>query len=78
MPQEEFNAMLPPISDSLVAMIAEKRNLTEKDAMMQLYQSSVYALLEKEETKLWHYSTEMLYALFEQEKTTGTLTFPDV
>ena len=78
MPQEQFNAMLPPIFDSLVAMIAEKWNLTEKDAMMQLYQSSVYALLEKEETKLWHYSTEMLYALFEQEKTTGTLTFPDV
>ncbi len=78
MPLEQFNAMMPPISDSLVAMIAEKWNLTEKDAMMQLYQSSVYALLEKEETKLWHYSTEMLYALFEQEKTTGTLTFPDV
>lgn len=78
MPQEEYNAILPSISDSLVAMIAKKRNLTEKDAMIQFYQSSVYALLEKEETKLWHYSTEMLYALFEQEKTTGTLTFPDV
>lgn len=78
MPQEQFNAILPPISDSLVAMIAKKRNLTEKEAMMQLYQSSVYALLEKEETKLWHYSTEMLYALFVQEKTTGILTFPDV
>ena len=78
MPQDQFAAILPPITDNLVSMIAEKQHIPEKDAVMLLYNSAVYAMLEQEDTKLWHYSTEMLYALLEQEKNGGTLTFPDV
>ena len=32
----------------------------------------------KEETKVWQYSTQMLYTLLEQEERTGTIQFPDV
>jgi len=35
---------------------------------MMLYSSKLYATLEKEETKAWQYSTQMLYSLFEQEE----------
>ena len=78
MPTDQFTAILPPITESLVALIAKKQNIPEKEAVIQLYNSSLYALLEQEETKVWHYSTEMLYALLEQEKNEGKLTFPDV
>jgi len=43
-----------------------------------LYNSKLYAILEQEETKVWQYSTEMLYSLFEQEEEMGKVEFPDV
>ena len=78
MGQEQFIAIMPYITDALAAMIAQKQNLSEIDAVKALYDSKVYALLEQEETKVWQYSTEMLYSLFVQEQKTGTIEFPDV
>lgn len=78
MGQEQFIAMMPYISSDLVGMIATKNNVTEGEAITKLYASRLYALLEQEDTKLWQYSTEMLYSLFEQEEKTGTIIFPDV
>lgn len=42
------------------------------------HNSKLYAILEQEETKVWQYSTEMLYSLFKQEEETGKVEFPDV
>ena len=67
MGQEQFAAIMPYICSDLVAVICEK-----------LYNSKLYAALEKEETKVWQYSTQMLYSLFEQEMTSGKIEFPDV
>ncbi len=78
MGQDQFVAMIPYISEDLAYMIARKQNLSETDAITMLYDSKLYALLEIEETKLWQYSTDMLYSLFEEEQRTGTMTFPDV
>lgn len=78
MEQEQFIAMMPYISSDLVGMIATKNNVTEGEAITKLYASKLYALLEQEDTKLWQYSTEMLYSLFEQEEKTRTIIFPDV
>ena len=78
MSQEQFAAMMPYISADLVAMIAQKQNISHENAIKKLYASQLYAALEKEETKVWQYSTQMLYALFEQEEQTGTIRFPDV
>ena len=78
MSQEQFAAMMPYISTDLVAMIAEKQNISHEEAIKELYASKLYAALEKEETKVWQYSTQMLYSLFKQEKQTGTILFPDV
>ena len=78
MSQEQFTAMMPYISADLVVMIAEKQNISHEEAIKKLYASKLYAALEKEETKVWQYSTQMLYSLFEQEEQTGTIRFPDV
>lgn len=78
MGQEQFIAIMPYISSDLVGMIATKNGITENEALTKLYASRLYAMLEQEETKLWQYSTDMLYSLFEQEDQTGTIVFPDV
>jgi hypothetical protein len=78
MGQEQFNAMIPVISADIVKMISQKRNMSEKEAIILLYASKLYAALEKEDTKLWQYSTPMLYSLLEQEWVSGTISYPDV
>ena len=78
MSQEQFAAILPYISADLIYMIGNKKSLTEEEAILKLYTSKLYAALEQEDTKLWHYSTEMLYSLLEQEEQTGSIRYPDV
>lgn len=76
--QEQFSAIMPYISADLVGMIAKKKNMPEDDAIAKLFNSKLYAALEREDTKVWQYSTDMLYHLFEQEEKTGKIEFPDV
>lgn len=76
--QEQFNALLPIISVDLIEMIAVKQNISEEEAIIKLYASGLYADLEQEDTKVWHYSMHMLYSLFEQEQKTGVIEYPDV
>ena len=47
MGQEQFNAMLPVISADIAKMIAQKKNISEKEAIKLLYTSKVYAALEQ-------------------------------
>ena len=78
MGQEQFAAIMPYISTDLVGMIAKKNKISENDAIAKLYNSKLYASLEQEDTKVWQYSTDMLYSLLEQEERTGEIEFPDV
>ena len=78
MGNEQFVAIMPYISADLIKMISKKQGISEIEAINKLYSSKLYAMLEKEETKVWQYSTDMLYALFIQEEETGTLSFPDI
>lgn len=78
MNKEQFEAMMPPIVENLVAMIADKQNISEDEAITKLYSSKLYAMLEQEDTKVWHYSTLMLYELLTEEEATGKIEFPDV
>lgn len=75
---EQFHAMLPVISADVVKIITEKREVSETAAIKLLYDSQLYEALEKEETKVWQYSTHMLYSLLEQEWNSGTICYPDV
>ena len=77
MGQEQFAAIMPYISADLVGMIVKKKNISEPDAITKLYNSKLYAALEQEDTKVWQYSTDMLYSFLEQEERTGEIEFPD-
>lgn len=78
MSHEKFNAMMPVISADIIYTIIAKQDVTENEAIKLLYSSKLYAALEQEETKIWQYSTPMLYSLLEQEWKTGIIRFPDV
>ena len=78
MGQKQFFAIMPFICADLVGMIAQREKIPENQALSKLYKSKLYSILEREETKLWQYSTEMLYSLFVQEERTGNIEFPDV
>lgn len=78
MGEEQFAAIMPVISSDLIAMIISKQNISEDEAIKKLYSSMLYAVLEKEDTKVWQYSTSMLYSLYEQEISTGRIQFPDI
>lgn len=78
MSQEQFHAIMPVISADIINMIVAKRNISETEAIQLLYSSKLYADLEQEDTKVWQYSTAMLYSLLEQEWSSGTICYPDV
>lgn len=78
MSSEQFTAILPYICANLVETIAQLDCIDPNAALARLYQSKLYSLLEDEDTKLWQYSTPMLYSLYEEEQKTGKITFPDV
>lgn len=77
MGQEQFNTLMPMIAADLVRLIVEKEGISEEAAIRMLYSSQLFAALEQESTKVWHYSTPMLYELLKQEVSTGKLSFPD-
>ena len=77
MNKEQFEALLPLIITTLMKKIIERKKLSQDEAFSQLYNSRLYNALDDEETKVWHYSTEMLFSLFEEEMTTGNLEFPE-
>ena len=78
MEQEQFSAIMPIISADIVTMITAKRGVSESKAIKLLYASKLYETLEKEETKLWQYSTPMIYTLLDQEWESGMICYPDV
>ena len=72
-----FELVLQTISAGLVGKIISDSGLNEDVAIEKLYLSELYSVLEKEETKVWHYSVPLLYGLYQQEITTGKFTLPE-
>lgn len=77
MSKEKFEAILPIITAEVISRIMEKYNLGEDQAIMAFHKSKLYELLEREDTKVWQYSSEMLLELFERERN-GELILPEV
>jgi hypothetical protein len=72
----EFESILPFKVEGIVEQLIKGHTMSLEDALEYLYSSQLYALLECEETKMWHYSPQMLMYLLENEKRTGKLVFP--
>lgn len=77
MEANQFELVLQTISAGLAAKIIAETGLGEDDVLEKMYSSTLYAALEKEETKVWHYSVSKLYELWEKEMETGQLTLPE-
>jgi hypothetical protein len=77
MEKNSFELILQTISAGLIGKIISDSGLNEDVAVERFYSSELYSALEKEETKVWHYSVSMLYNLYKQEMATGRLTLPE-
>jgi hypothetical protein len=77
MTKEKFSAMLWLIIPQVIQLWVDNRRVSSHEAVILLYDSELYAMLEKEESKLWHLSAATLYGLLDEELTTGNITFPE-
>ena len=74
---EKFGAVMGVLVEQIVHLITENYAYDEVTASNEFYNSKVYALLEQEETKLWHFSPLTLFKLFDEEQKMGTFELPE-
>ena len=77
MDKAKFEALLPFIVTALIQKIIEQKKISQDEAFLQLYGSRLYSALDDEKTKVWHYSFEKLFLLFDEEMTTGNIEWPE-
>ena len=77
MNDEKFTAVMGVLVEQVVHLITENYAYDELTASNAFYNSEVYALLEQEETKLWHFSPLTLFHMFDKEQKTGRFTLPE-
>jgi len=77
MDKAKFEALLPLIVAALLQKIIERKELSQDEAFLRLYGSRLYCALDNEKTKVWHYSAEKLFQLFEEEMASGSLELPE-
>ncbi len=77
MEKKKFEAMLMLLVPQIIHLIVENYTYGEVAASKEFYSSKVYSFLEQEDTKLWHLSALTLFNMFDEEKQTGTFTFPE-
>ncbi|MBP5542265.1 MAG: hypothetical protein J6X88_11570 [Bacteroidales bacterium] len=75
--QRQFTATMQLIVPQVVDRMVKEYGLEAADAMRQLYDSQLYADLERESSKLWHLSPLALAELWHYEKTTGQIPYPE-
>lgn len=78
-PQEQlqFTATMQLIVPQVIDRMVKNYGMDAEDAMRQLYESQLYADLERESSKLWHLSPLALAELWYSEKTTGHIPYPE-
>jgi len=77
MTPEKLSALLIILNPAVVQLIMDKRKFSNIEATTLFYNSALYAMLENEESKLWHLSPLTLYELLEEELATGNINYPE-
>lgn len=77
MEAQKFSVVMGIIVPQIINLITENYSYDEMTASNEFYNSKVYALLEQEETKLWHFSPLTLFNMFDEEKKTGSFELPE-
>ena len=77
MNERSYETLLYSITSSVVNRLIEMNNWSEDEALERFTSSKLYTYLEREETKVWQYSSLMLAELFNDERS-GRLVLPEV
>ena len=77
MDEAKFSAILSVIVPPVVSLISSRNGMSETAATEAFYRSSVYAKLADESSKLWHYSAETLYSMYDDETSGREIEFPE-
>ncbi len=77
MGEEKFGAVMGVLVPQVIRLITENYSYDEMTAANEFYRSNLYALLEQEDTKLWHFSPLTLFNMFDEEKKTGSFELPE-
>lgn len=77
MERKKYEAMLVLIVPQVIGLIVKNDGLDEVTAARLFYESRVYSLLEQEDTKLWNLSPLTLFNMYDEERKTGNITFPE-
>lgn len=77
MGEEKFGAVMGVLVPQVIRLITENYSYDERTATNEFYGSDLYALLEQEDTKLWHFSPLTLFNMFDEEKKTGNFEIPE-
>lgn len=76
MDKENYISFMALHTYPIVENLAKIQNVTKKEALDLLYSSDFYGIYERENTKLWHFSSVTLTDLLNQEISTGHIEFP--
>ena len=77
MDQNKLSGLLVLIVPQIVNLMKQAFSWDDENATRMLYESELYAALERDETKLWHLSAHALFELYQEELQTGHITYPE-
>ena len=77
MNEGKFSAILSVIVPPVVSLISSRKGMSETAATEAFYRSKAYARLSDESSKLWHYSAETLYSMYDDETTGREIESPE-
>ncbi|MCG4581158.1 hypothetical protein [Clostridium cochlearium] len=66
--QENVHIFIPLKVAKVTEMISKKYDIPWQQALLDFYNSKVYSILEKEDTKLWYEGTNYLFMAYEMER----------
>lgn len=73
----KFEAILTLLVPQVVQLIQQHFGWNEISTSQKFYASEVYALLEQEDTAVWHFSPLTLCNMFAEEYTQGSFVIPE-
>lgn len=66
--QENVHIFIPLKAAKVSERYAQNHNISSKQALLDFYNSKVYEVLEREDTKLWYEGVNYIYMKLEDEK----------
>ena len=77
MNESKFSAILSIIVPPVVGLISSRKEMSEVEAAESFYRSRVYSRLADESSKLWHYSAETLFSMYDDETSGRVIEYPE-